>query len=1040
LRPVPPLSDVDARLHILDALALVPGDAEPAYDALVRLAAQGSGCPVAMLNLVGPDTQWTQAAFGMEAMTVPRSLSVCAHAVDQRQALLVPDLLADPRFARHPLLTGPSPLRFYAAEPVWVSGAVVGTVCVLDHRIRELSPAAAQALRDAAALCAALLESRLHEHRVRDASHAGSGWLWESDASGRLTWLSDDVTERLGIDAAHQVGRVVTEVNRPRDDDTRGSWDAYVAARARHEPFADAVADRASAEGTITVSFSGQPRFAANGRFLGYRGASRIVTAEIAARAATKRAEALLKQTIDGLAASVVISGPDGRMLLANSTWERRVGPLLPPGCDDWPESVRILVRDGHYPDAVGREQAFVDWRIGLATAEPVPQELRWRQQWVLVSDRRLPDGSVVHLAVDLTPLKHAQAKVHEQQQRITQSEERLAAVLGAVPDLWLVMDAQGRYSECSDPDHPCLLLPFEQVRGRTLEQVLPPELAAAAVDVHRRALQGGEVQRLEYALTPPDGRLRHFEARVSPMPGGEVLHLIRDVSDLHQLAEEARRSDERWKFALEGAGDGVWDWDIETNRTFFSARWKQILGFADGEIGDSPREWTQRIHPDDRGRVMEAVDRVRRGETETFETEHRLRHKDGHDVWIRDRGKIVSRAADGKPRRVVGTHSDITRQKLAEQAIREKQGAELASRSKSEFLSRMSHEMRTPLNAVIGFAQLLRLQNGVRVDYVDHILTAGQHLLVLVNDVLDLQQVEEGRLQVRLEPVALAPLIESCSTLLQPLAEARGVLQNTVPGPSAMVSADAQRLRQVLLNIGANAVKYNRPAGHVTWQVSAAAPGHWQVSIEDTGSGMTASQQARLFQPFERLGRETSTIEGSGLGLVIARRLLDEMGGRLEVTSQVGRGTCMRITLPAAESVGGDEPESVAPCLRVLYVEDNRVNALLFTEALRGHPGIELRVAEDGDEAIETARSWRPDVLVLDAHLPGPSGFEVLTMLRQLTGLADVPAFMCSADALPEDLARARAAGFRGYWTKPLDLPQIRRELESMWAATPPR
>jgi len=377
-----------------------------------------------------------------------------------------------------------------------------------------------------------------------------------------------------------------------------------------------------------------------------------------------------------------------------------------------------------------------------------------------------------------------------------------------------------------------------------------------------------------------------------------------------------------------------------------------------------------------------------------------------------------------------------------AEQAHQDKLVAELASRSKTAFMSRMSHEMRTPLNAIIGFAQLLRLRAGARLDHVEHILNAGQHLLTLVNDVLDLQRVEADELDLQLRTVALLPLIEDCLAMLGPLADARAVHQRFDATDVALHAlADAQRLRQVLLNIGSNAIKYNQPAGRVHWSVRKGAAGRVVVTVSDSGTGMTTDELARLFQPFERLGRETSNVEGSGLGLVISRRLVDAMGGRLQIASEPGVGTQVSIELPAARAepqpavvATPSRPLPLTPqALRLLYVEDNRINALLFQEALRHHAGFELRVAEDGREALEIVGEWQPDVLVLDAHLPGDSGHEVLRRLRELPALRAAPAYMCSADAMPEDVQRALATGFCGYWTKPLDIDAVLDELHAL-------
>lgn len=754
------------------------------------------------------------------------------------------------------------------------------------------------------------------------------------------------------------------------------------------------------------------------------------------ADAALQRAHELLTQTLDGLAGSVMISDPDGRILLANQRWHRQIGALLPRGCDHWPTAVRHLAAAGHYQQAIGREEAFVAWRLALPAAVPRPQETQWRGGWVTINDRRLPDGTVVHLSMDITDRRRRASALAEEQDRARTSDARLRAVLRAVPDLWFVIDDGGRFKHCSAPDHPSMPAEWSRLAERRLAELLPPPLHDTLQDALQRARASGDSQRLEYKL-PLQGRPRSFEARISPMPDGEMLYLVRDVTELRMLAAEVRLNEERWKFALDAAGHGVWDWHADSGRTYYSTHWKQMLGHAEDEIGDDATEWSSRVHPDDLPATRAALRAYQFGDASGYEVDYRMRHRDGRLLWIRDRARIVARRPDGSALRMVGTLTDITRQRAAEAALRDKQAAELASRSKSEFLSRMSHEMRTPLNAVIGFAQLLRLQGGARLDYVDHVLHASQHLLTLINDVLDLQQVEEGGLNLQPRAMDAAPMVAACAAMLQPLAQARGVSQSTPAVPPALprLVADEQRLRQVLLNIGSNAIKYNRPAGQVDWHIESPDGRQVVIEVRDTGSGMTEDQQARLFQPFERLGRE-GDIEGSGLGLLIARRLVSDMGGSVSLSSQPGVGTSVRISLPAEapEAQAPAQPSDAAP-LRLVYLEDNRVNALLFTEALRMHSDVEPHVVETGAELFERLDELRPDVFVLDAHLPDCSGYEVLARLRGLPAYAAVPAYMCSADAAPEDMARARQAGFQGYWSKPLDLSRILADLGRLGA-----
>ncbi len=725
--------------------------------------------------------------------------------------------------------------------------------------------------------------------------------------------------------------------------------------------------------------------------------------------------------------------------------------------------------------EVLGRNCRFL---LGQFTDQPARAQLRdavrdGRAASVTLTNVR-KDGTVFSNALHVAPVRDAsgqlthyigvQRDVTEQSRaadKLRLSEELYRSVAAAISDGLLVVTPTLDIIAINPAGCDILGVNQADVAGRGEAwpfALLGADQAPLAAENHPVTRVAGNDQPLigqTLALRRPDGQTRWISLNAHPLqlrPEGSTFSVVltfRDVTQQRAAEQALAMAEERWKFALDGSGDGLWDWDGRTNKFYYSTRWKEMRGYADHEIGDTPHEWRSRVHPDDLPRVMAAIRSHHRGELPYYDLEYRVRHRSGHDVWIRDRGKIVRYGADGKADRIVGTQSDITRRKLDDQMLRDKQAAELANQAKSEFLSRMSHEMRTPLNAVIGFSQLLGMNPSalgaatVR-EYAGHVLGAGEHLLALIDDVLDLQKIEDGALALDLGAVDLHDVVTRAMELLWPAAQARQVSLHNQLRPGAWVHADVQRLRQVLLNIGSNAVKYNRVSGSVQWRLETPAPGRLTLCVEDNGTGMSAEQMSRLFQPFERLGRETSTIEGTGLGLIISRSLIQAIGGRLEVSSEMGRGTCVRIQLQAADAPPNSAAEApveaavvVQPLakngLRMLYVEDNRLNAILFEEAMRMHnPQIELRVAEDGDQALLLAQDWQPEVLVLDAHLPGASGFEVLRMLRALPGLDNVPAYMCSADAMPDDVKRAYEAGFIGYWTKPINVSLVLADIEA--------
>ncbi len=1056
MTPDPRPSHEADRLRVLNELQLLGTGAEERFDALTRLLHQHLRVPMAWLALIDRDRVWLKAELGIGLRELPRGGLLCDLAIGDGDFFQIPDTRLDPRCVGSPWVDGTLALRFYAAVPLPVQGQRVALLGVADRAPRELDNDERAFLHDVSRLAVALLESehrerglRLQNSRLRSASLSSNDWLWETDAEGHVTWISQSIEAHTGQRVDTHLGRRMLELSRPCALDETGSWDRFIDNRQRQEPFQELITELDTPRGLIYTSMSGVPVFNTLGQFRGYRGATTNITDKLEARSAARRAEQLLNDALDGLSAGVMVCDAHGRVLLTNPHWRDNMHHL--PETAHWPEMVRQMVARGDYPDAVGREQAFYDWRLGIVSDLGEQHEMRWRDEWLIVSARRLSNGNVVHMSWDITQRKQTELVLAEQQMQLRDSQDKLRAVLDAVPDLWFVLDAAGHYLECSDAHHPMLAHRWDDVKDRPLSAGVPQRVADTALAAMRTALRTGELQRIEYMLTTRDGVQRTFEARLSPMPGQRVLYVTRDLTQQRAAEQALRLAEERWNFALEGSGNGVWDWDLRSNAVFYSPRWAEMTGHRPIDLDGSFDDWAASVHRDDVDAVLHELQRHLRGETPVYHSEHRLQHRDGQTVWVTDRGKIVERAPDGRPLRLVGTRTDVTLDRQAEQVLRAKRAAELASHAKSEFLSRMSHEMRTPLNAVIGFSQLLkldaeRLPPPLLQSYVDHVLTAGHHLLALINDVLDLQKVEEGALSLALQPVRLADAVLRTIELLTPMAHERGVRFEPAVSSELWVRADAQRLRQVLLNLCSNALKYNRPGGKVRVSAQRLPRGRLTLLIEDTGAGMTADQMSRLFQPFERLGRETSTIEGTGLGLIIARSLTQAIGGRLDVASQPGEGTRVTLQLRSAARPGDEAPADDGPSperepeprsrhpLRMLYVEDNRINAILFEEALRLHGShVELRIAEDGEEALEAASEWRPEVLVLDAHLPGMSGFEVLLALRALPGLATTPAYMCSADAMPDDVQRAYEAGFVGYWTKPVDIAKVLDEIDGL-------
>ena len=357
---------------------------------------------------------------------------------------------------------------------------------------------------------------------------------------------------------------------------------------------------------------------------------------------------------------------------------------------------------------------------------------------------------------------------------------------------------------------------------------------------------------------------------------------------------------------ALAGADTFVWEWWIESDWLTDIDQGLRLLGYEVEGGGHTQDHWNALIHPDDRDANHEAYLRHERGEVEVYEHAYRILDVAGQWRWMLERGRIVDRSPDGRPLRMVGTQTDITERRALERAREEAAEAQAASRAKTEFLARMSHELRTPLNAVLGFTQLMQIDRSEppqpeQARRLQLIREAGEHLLHMINDLLDLTRIESGGLALAPSRVELRELVLQVFALLSDAAARQGVALELVPGPLLGIDADRTRLKQVLINLVSNAIKYNRAGGRVELAVEADADADGTVSIAvtDTGIGIAEEHLVRLFEPFQRGPHERSSIEGTGIGLALTRALVQRMGGAMTVHSRLGEGSVFGVQLP---------------------------------------------------------------------------------------------------------------------------------------------
>ena len=399
----------------------------------------------------------------------------------------------------------------------------------------------------------------------------------------------------------------------------------------------------------------------------------------------------------------------------------------------------------------------------------------------------------------------------------------------------------------------------------------------------------------------------------------------------------------------------------------------------------------------------------------------------------------------DGQPIGLMSIFEDISERKQAERALIEaKEQAEQANEAKSVFLSRMSHELRTPLNSILGFAQLLESDLGEEhSEKLQHILKSGNHLLDLINDLLDLSKIEADKLQVVIDRVDLAQQIRESIEAMQPMALQRDIeiYCDLRQFHHRFVQADPVRLKQVLLNLLSNAVKYNRPSGHITISVETVAAGRFRIKVRDTGSGIAEEDLPGLFEPFNRLYLSTYAMEGSGIGLTLAKQLVELMGGSIGVQSDLGTGSTFWIELnecPAAAlaplpgTVQDSDPE-LNKAFKLLYIEDSPSHIKLIEAIFAREHDIQLFTANTPRLGLELVRAYQPDLILLDICLPEMDGYQIFERLSGDEATRNIPVIALSAGAMPHEIEKGLRSGFRRYLTKPIDVGNLLRAVKEV-------
>ncbi len=630
--------------------------------------------------------------------------------------------------------------------------------------------------------------------------------------------------------------------------------------------------------------------------------------------------------------------------------------------------------------------------------------------------------------------------------------------LIDAAPDGVVVCDQAGTIVLINAETERMFGYARDELLGQRID-LLIPERARSQHGRHLSSYTGAPRLRpmgigMELTGLRKDGSEIPVEISLSPIRterGMLVTAGIRDVTERRVLERDNRRANAYLVSAVDSVRDAFALFDEHDRVIMVNSTARQLFAATGGAIIGRP--FAELLDVSLRAGVFDFSNESREALYERWMTYHRA-----------PSGTLEVRTGTGRYLRVtdnrtaehgtVSTIADVTDDVQRSDELRtSRETAEAASAAKSEFLSSMSHELRTPLNAILGFAQLLERDRKQplserQIERLRHVLRGGEHLLRLIDDVLDLSRIEAGRIMVSPEPVDIRAVIDEVITTLEPMASRAAVTIQRDPLPAVpRIIADRTRIAQILMNFGSNAIKYGRQGGYVEFLLGQPDPATVRITVVDNGIGIPADKRDKVFEPFQRAGQEAGPIEGTGIGLTITKRLAELMKGRVGFTSEVDRGSAFWVEIPVHRQPTSEAaPQRTQPTTsllaitalrhKVVYIEDNPSNIAFMRDLMEDLPSVELITAPTAEIGIELVRSHLPRVVIMDINLPGMSGFDAVQRLREWSETQGIPVIGLSAAALVKDTTRAKDVGFYRYLTKPVKVAELTQALEELLAA----
>ncbi len=970
--PAPLPSNENDRLDELSSYDVLDTPSDEALDQLTRLASHICGTPIALISLVDEKRQWFKSRVGLDAAETPRELAFCAHTILGDDVLVVNNATHDCRFSENPLVVGDPYIRFYAGAPLKrKAGLALGSLCVIDRVPRDLTPFQIEALKALSAAVMSHLETRRalatlraeadararaqadHSEvaeRFRLVAQSAADAIICAGKDGRITFANPAAEKMFGYSTGELIGQPLTVLMPAglREAHRRGL--ARFCATGTPSVIGQTIEltglRRDGAEFPIELALSASsgsegPLFTA---------VLRDISARKNAEAKLQHEKQFIEVVLENVADAIAACDADGNLVFFNRAARELHGMSAEPlGADRWSAKYDLFMADGSTP--MGKEDVplYRAFRGELVRdVEMVVARPNCALRRLIASGQAITDGAGRRLGAvvgmhDITDRAAADEAIREAYSSLRRSEQQFAAFMDNSPVLAWVKDASGMLTYVNRRYASEYAPLGQELVGKRDNELFPPEIVAA-LRLEDQKVLAGEMFVGDHCMPSVDGSRREWQVTKFPLVDAHgciaVAGLAMNVTEQRQAAEELREAKRFAESIADQSTCNIYVLDLDTRRLIFGNRaLAEFLGYSVEQAVAMGDEFHRTVnHPDDIQLVRDqlaAFKDVADGQVVEFTS--RCRHKSGEWRSVFNRQAVFRRHPDGRAWHILGTTQDITDFLRTQNDLKTaRDAAEAATRSKSEFLANMSHEIRTPMTSILGYANLLQSPGQSEQDRVSHVQTIrrnGEHLLQILNDLLDLSKIEAGKMTV--ERIACAPIqiVGEVESLMRVRAIEKGIAFGVEYGGRLPreISSDPTRLRQILLNLVSNAIKFTEAGGVAIKVASHVVDGKpsLRFDVTDTGIGLTAEQKGRMFVPFVQADTSTTRrFGGSGLGLAICQRLARMLDGDLSVESEPGVGSTFSLTVPAAPVIPSEPTLLVDPRITVCARRPGRTRA----------------------------------------------------------------------------------------------------------------